>query len=98
MEKRYVDWRIVDGKPRRIVVDEAGKAINKCANKEELKELNMFPGKDGRGRTRSCAKYTEEFLKSELRRFEKTHGRPPKIGDFVNNPEYPCFATYQKHF
>ena len=30
--------------------------------------------------------------------FYEENGRPPTVGDFTNNPEYPGFAIYQRRF
>lgn len=38
----YISWRIIDGKPRWVIIDENGNIINKEPTKEELKCLKMF--------------------------------------------------------
>lgn len=99
MTKLYKSYRIIDGKPRWIIVDENGNIVNKNPTKEELKGLEKFHQKDGRRcRSRPGARYTHEELLECLIGFVKENGRVPVASDFNNNPEYPNFATYQIHF
>lgn len=41
----YKTYRIIDGKPRRVIVDENGKVINRYPKEEELKGLEKEPRK-----------------------------------------------------
>ncbi len=35
----YMSIRLLDGKPRKVIVDETGKIVNRSPNKEELKGI-----------------------------------------------------------
>ena len=43
-------------------------------------------------------KYTNKQLLQYLIQFYEKYGRPPVAADFINNPEYPSFVTYQDRF
>lgn len=43
----YKSWRIIDGKPRWVVVDETGKIVNRNPNEDELNKLKFEPHKYG---------------------------------------------------
>lgn len=43
-------------------------------------------------------KYTNDFLISELVRFNDENGRPPKAKDLEGNKKYPSRKTYEKYF
>lgn len=90
---KYKSDRIIDGKPRRVVVDENGHIINKNPVKEELKGLEKELHKVNR--KKPC---TEDELLGFMKKFEKENGRAPMILDFNNNSEYPSFAQYIKLF
>lgn len=93
-ENKYTSTRIVDGKPRKVIVDENGKITNRNPGKEELNGLEKEPIKHRDTRK----KYTEEELLDYLRIFEKNEGRTPKEEDFINNPKYPGFRAYINRF
>lgn len=93
-ENRYTSTRIIGGKPKKVIVDENGKIINRNPNNDELKDI----GEERYKQIRIGAKYTEEDLLNELIRFEKKNGRPPTTKDFDNNPEYPSRKTYDNTF
>ena len=40
----------------------------------------------------------KEYLINELYRFVDKNGRSPTMDDFRSNPEFPSYATYQRHF
>lgn len=40
----------------------------------------------------------DEKMLEYLRNFEKENGRSPTRRDFINNPKYPGFNTYVRHF
>jgi hypothetical protein len=90
----YKTYRIVDGKPRLVIVDENGQIINKNTSKDKLKGLEKEPRKY----RDTIKKYTDEDLLGYLRQFEKENGRIPTIRDFINSPEYPVHGTYQNRF
>ena len=54
--------------------------------------------KDRRSENKGAPSYTKNQLKNELIRYERENGRPPTKMDFTNNPDYPSFMTYIKHF
>lgn len=43
-------------------------------------------------------RYTKNILLKHLKIFEKEKGRPPKAGEFVNNPRFPSYRTYERFF
>lgn len=92
MEKMYVSNRIIDGKIRRVIVNETGKIINKNPSKDELKDLKQELYKDKRD------KYTDQELLDYPRQFYEKYGRSPTIRDFDNNPDYPSSKTCQNRF
>jgi hypothetical protein len=96
----YKAWKIsgIGEKPIWVIVDKNGKTINWNPNKDELKGINKFPEKDGRGRPRPHAKYTGSELLDKLTRFENKNGRIPTTEDFRNNHEYPSYTVYRKMF
>ena len=51
---RYKSWKMsgIDEKPRLVIVDDAGKTVNRNPTEDELKSLKRFPEKDGRSRSR----------------------------------------------
>lgn len=93
----YKSYRIIDGKPRWVIVDEAGNIINRNPSKEELKYLNS-ENKDGRSNPRPFLRYKKEALLECLIRFYRENGRIPVIADFTNNSEYPSYVTYYNSF
>jgi hypothetical protein len=90
----YKSIRIIDRKPRQVIVDENSNIVNRNPTKERLKGLKEFPEKDGRSKHRPYAKCTEEGLLNELRRFEKKEKRIPTTSDFANNHDYPSIGPY----
>lgn len=86
MEDKYTSTRLIDGKPRKIIVDEH--IINKNPNKEELKGLE-------KEEYRRYNKYeNKDYLLRCLRQFYEETGRVPKKRDFENNPKYPGYRTF----
>lgn len=92
----YKTYRIIDGKPRWIVVDEIGNTTNRNPSKDELKDLKGFPKENYKRKVYND--YTREQLLDFLLQFYNIYGRPPTQIDFSNNPIYPNFSTYQKRF
>lgn len=93
----YKSYRIIDGKPRWVIVDETGKVINRIPSKEELKDLEEEPRNVQD--TRKYKTYTDEELLDYLMRFERENERVPTTTDFANNhSEYPSFMTYVRRF
>lgn len=95
----YKSKRPVDGKsPIWVIVDETGTIVNYDPNKDELKILKeeLYAGKYKDGR--SAKTYTDKQLLNYFTQFYEENGRPPKWGDFANNPEYSAPETYKKRF
>lgn len=92
----YTSVRIIDGKPRKIIVDRTGRIVNRDPSKEELKDLEKEPRKAQD--TRKYKKYTDEELLDYLKLFYEENNRIPTVRDFLYNSEYPSFATYQIRF
>lgn len=91
IENRFIAARIIDGKPRKVIIDENGDIINRNPNKEELKGLKR--------ESSNKQLYTdEEYLLRCLRVSYEENKRIPKVKDFVNNPKYPCYNIYVKVF
>lgn len=97
MAKFYMSIRPIDGKSRKVIVDETGKVANRNPSKDELKGLEKEPCTNMRGQ-KGILKYTNEELLNKLRQFENKEGRVPKEKDFENNHKYPCCNTYIKRF
>jgi hypothetical protein len=91
----YKSIRLINSKPRKVIVDETGKVINENPSKEELKN---FEEEQYNYRYGCKPMYTEEELLNELTRYEKENGRPPTEMDLRNNPEYPSYSLYRKRF
>lgn len=92
----YKSYRMIEGKPRCVIVDENGKIIDKNPNKGELKYI-----REEKYRPRTGAnniKYSNEELLNSLKFFYQENGRVPVQRDFVNNSEYPSYVTYAKRF
>lgn len=98
----YKSCRVIDGKPRLVIVDENGKIVNRGPSKEDLKGLQEEPFSRGLqeepaiGRRRSA--YTDKELLKFLNIFYQENDRVPIWRDFVNNPGYPGWSTYQIRF
>lgn len=63
----YKSYRIVDGKPRWVIVDEDGKIVNINPSKEELKDLEIEKYKQKRN---ASSKYTNEDTYKKLKRYK----------------------------
>lgn len=87
----YKSYRIIDGKPRWIIVDETSKMVNASPSKDELIYLKYEPSCRRKG-------YTDEELLNFLVQFDKENGRVPMQLDFNGNPRYPSFMTYHNRF
>lgn len=90
----YKAYRIVNGKPRWIIVDKNGNIINSNPTNEEKKGLEKEEPYDKRYRL----KYTDKELLDYLIQFYKKYGRPPTEEDFGGNNGYPVWATYRNRF
>lgn len=73
------DYRIIEGKPRWVIVDETGKILNDNPKKIELKNLKCVPI------PKNKYKYTDEQLLSYLRQFYEEYGRIPIQNDLTND-------------
>jgi len=90
---KYKSYRIIDGKPRWVIVDETGNIVNRNPNKDELKGL-----KKEIYQITKRQQYTDNELLDYLRQFKKEERRVPTFEDFINNPGYPGSVTYQRRF
>ena len=91
MENRFTSVRIINEKPRKVIVDRDRNIISKNPSKEELKGLEKEPYTGHK-------KYTESQLLEFLRKFERENGRVSVERDFMNNPEYPSSWMYYDRF
>ncbi len=94
----YKSFRIVDKKPRKVIVDENGKILNKNPTKEELKDLEdeEYDKRDDPKKYRPT--YTDEDLLNSMKQFYEENGRCPEVNDFRNNSKYPGKSIYYKRF
>lgn len=86
---QYKSNRIIDRKPKWVIVNENGEIINNNPSKEELKGLEKEPYFVQRKK-----QYSNEELLRHLKRFYEENGRVPQRRDFINNPDYPGFYIY----
>lgn len=93
MGNKYTSDRIIDGRRRKVIVDENGKIVNRNPNKGELKGYGEEPYVKN-----SKELYTNKKLLGYLRQFYEENGRVPVITDFDNNPWYPNCITYKRRF
>ncbi len=90
----YISTRIIDEKPRKVIVDENGKITNRNPCKEQLKSLDKEPRQPHDTRK----KYTNEELLYFPIQFYRENGRPPSARDFDNNPGYPGITIYRNRY
>lgn len=81
------DFEYISGCPSSMTCHNRFGSWNKALEKAGL---NTIKG--------SIQRYADEELLRNLILFDKENGRPPTEEDFSNNPEYPNFSTYVKHF
>ena len=86
----YKSNRIIDGKPRWIIVNEKGNIINKSPKKEELKNV--------KSKEECKSRSTDEELLDLLIQFYEETGNIPTTHDFEKNCKYPHYDTYRNHF
>lgn len=91
MENRYKSIRIVDGRPRKVIVDKDGEIVNRNPSNEELRDL-------GEESYTGHKTYTKGQLLEFLKKFERENGRVPVERDFMNNPKYPSSWIYYDRF
>ncbi len=93
---RFKAIRIVDRKPRTVIVDICGGIINRNPTKEESKDLKRYLVTD------EILKLAEDekrkYLLEFLRYFYYKEGRTPTEEDFSNNPKYPSDSTIIRAF
>ena len=89
----YVSCRIIENKPRLVIVNESGYVINKNPTKENLKNLEKETYKPNVKKI-----YTDNELLNYLKNFYKENKKIPVRRDFNNNPEYPGYKTYERFF
>lgn len=86
----YKESRLIDGKPRTVIVDENSNIINKNPKKEELKDIGRV--------LKNKNKYTDRQLLNYLIQFYEEYGKVPIANDFVINPKYPGSNIYHTRF
>ncbi len=91
MEK-YKDYRIIDGKPRWVIVEQVGRIIDRCPTKEVLKGLETYV------LPRHNHDIGKELLLEYLNRFYEETGNVPIARYFKNDPKYPTYDRYLKNF
>lgn len=91
----YTSVRLVDSKPKKVIVDETGKVVNRSPCNDELKKLEKFPEKDGRSKPRGdyiaktvCYEYIE-YYNPKNKEFQEEAKRLELTG-------YQLTAKYQK--
>ena len=82
-EDRFTSTRIIDGKPRKVIIDENENIVNRNPSKEELKGIEKFPEI-----SRHRSRYTKGQIIEIIRKFERENGRPPTSADFDDNLRY----------
>lgn len=92
LENRFTSTRIIDGKPRKVIIDYIGKVINRNPTKEELLCLEK---EKSTGRKKRYTK--KQIIKSMIQFYEENRRVPIKI-DFDNDPRYPCSKTVRVYF
>lgn len=85
----YKSVRLIDGKPRKVIVDENGNIVNRNPNKDELKGLEKEFYEN-----RQPNRYTNEELLEYLRQFYEMEGKVPIEVDFTNSSKFPSYGTY----
>lgn len=93
MGELYKSNRIIDGKPKWVIVDENGEIVNRNPAKEELKGLKTEFHK-----IKMPKRYVREQLLEILRKFGREKGSPPTCNDFRCNPRYPSCYTFMNEF
>lgn len=88
-ENKFISIRIIDGKPRQVIVDENGKIINRNPTKEELKGFENE-------KYNTKKKYTDNELLEYLKKFHDENGVSPIIADFDNSSRYPSPGQYKR--
>lgn len=90
--------RIVDGKPRKVIVDICGNIINNNPTDEELKQIKKYPDIGGREISQLQEREKKTYLLEFLRYFYYKEGRVPFLIDFDSNKNYPSPKVYMKVF
>lgn len=90
--KKYKDYRIIDGRPRWIVVEQVGRIIDRYPTKELLKDLDTYV------MPRHNHDINKELLLEYLKLFYEETGNVPIARYFKNDPKYPTYERYLKNF
>ncbi len=90
-DNKFISVRLIDGKPRKVIVDKSGNVVNRSPTEGELKGIKKELYK-------KRYHIDNEYLLGFMRQFYKENGRIPKTRDFINNPEYPSYAVYERIF
>jgi len=96
---RFISVRLIEGKPKKVIVDICGDIININPIKKELLGLKKEEDvKISRGHCNLSGEELKEYLLEFLRYFYYKEGRIPKKTDFQNNPKYPSSDIYYRVF
>ncbi len=93
MTEYFESIRILDGKSKKVIVDDAGKIVNKNPSKEELKGLEEELYKN-----KGPKKYTKIQILEYIKRFYEEKRTIPIKADFDSNLELPSSGTVQHYF
>lgn len=95
---KFKTYGIVDGKPRKVIIDICGDVIDNDPTDEELKQIKKYPGNGSRDIFKLQEKERKIYLLEFIRQFNIKEGRVPEQMDFNKNPKYPHFHIYQNVF
>ncbi len=97
MEEKWSKFntiRIIDGKPRKVIVDICGNIINNSPTDEELKQIKRHPDTGCREISKLQEEERKIYLLEFIRYFYYKEGRVPEVKNFNGNPKYPSFNIY----
>lgn len=94
----FKTYRIVDGKPRKVIIDIYGDIIDNGPTDEELKQIKRYPGTRSRKIFELQEKERNIYLLEFMRYFYYQEGRVPFLIDFDSNKNYPSPKIYMKVF
>lgn len=94
---KFYTIRIIDGKPRKVIVDICGNIINNNPSHEELKQIKRHLDTESSEILKLQEEERKIYLLEFLRYFYYKEGRIPETRDF-KNPKYPSYIIYYKVF
>lgn len=94
--KKYKARKIpgIGERPIWMIVDDNGDIISRNVNREELKGLEIFPGKNRR--SSHILEISENEILDIMKQFYKEKGRVPTARDFGNDHKYPSIYSIVK--